>query len=71
MNLPKPDTRTLEALARLKNQPDFQLFVKHQQALYDYHKEMLVHCAPADVPREQGRAAQLQDLFSLVNKDSK
>ncbi len=69
--LPKPDARLLEAVARLRNSPDFQAFAKHQQALLDYTKDVLVNCTPADVPRFQGRAAQLQDLISLMTKDLK
>lgn len=68
---PKPDQATLESIARLKNNSDFQRFTKHHQALLDYFKEVLVSCTPADVPRFQGRAAQLQDLFTLLTKDSK
>lgn len=66
MKLPKPDQRTLDGLARLKNQPDFQLFVKHQQAMYAYYTEMLVTAAPADVQSLQGKALQLRDFLDLV-----
>lgn len=65
------DQRTLDALQRLKNSPDFQLFVKHQLALYDYYKEALVSLSPADAPRMQGRAAHLQDFFSDLKKETK
>lgn len=67
---PKLDPRTKDALERLKNSPDFLLFVKHQQAQYEYHKEVLVTCNPVDVPRLQGRASYLQDLLSDITKDS-
>lgn len=68
--LPKPDAPTLESIQRLRNNGDFQRFVKHQQALYAFFLETLVTSAPADVARLQGRAAQLQDMFVLLTKES-
>ena len=66
--VPKLDTRTLEGLQRLKNNHDFQLLVKHQTALYEYCKEALVACDPAEAPRIQGRASQLRDFLNDLKK---
>lgn len=68
--LPKPDAKLLEAAARLKNLPDFQQILQHQQARYSYLLELLVTAAPDDVPRLQGQAQELREFFALL-KDLK
>lgn len=64
--LPKLDKRALDGIARLKNQADFQLLVKHYAALYDYIKDCLVTAQPADVPTLQGQARQLREFLDNV-----
>lgn len=67
--LPKPDKQLLDSIYRLKNTPEFQLLVSYQRALLEHHKNALVTAAPEDVPRMQGRAANLQDFLDLLSKD--
>jgi chromatin segregation and condensation protein Rec8/ScpA/Scc1 (kleisin family) len=61
----KPDQKVLEAVARLKNYPDFRLYTEHLQASLAEAKDLLVNSQPADVPTLQGRAKMLADLLKL------
>lgn len=71
MNQPKPDQALLDALARLRNFPEFQRLVKYQREMHDYHKHMLVTAAPADVPALQGKAQEQRAFFDLLEKATK
>lgn len=71
MNQPKPSPELLESLARLRNMPDFQRFVKYQREMQDYHKHLLVTAPPADFPALQGKAQEQQAFFTLLEKAPK
>lgn len=65
MNKPKPDQRVLDAIARLKNNPDFQAFKAHQLAMLEYTKHQLVFSQPPATANLQGRVMEQLDFFDL------
>lgn len=71
MNQPKPDQALFEALARLRNFPDFQRLVKYQREMHEYHKHLLVTAAPTDIPALQGKAQEQLAFFNLLEKAPK
>lgn len=69
MSKPKPDDRLRDSLARLRNNPDFQLYQKHLDATQSYLIGQLITAnAPSDVPLLQGRIRQLSDLSELTKE---
>ena len=61
----KPDQKTLDHIARLKNTVEYRTYLIHLQALLDEAKELLVSAPPTAVPELQGRAKVLADLLKL------
>ncbi len=61
----KPDSKTTDAVARLKNTHEYRVYQTHLQALLDEAKDLLVSSPPTAVPELQGRAKVLADLLKL------
>jgi acetone carboxylase gamma subunit len=64
-NKPRPDQKTLDSIARLKNTAEFQVYTKFLQERLEYTKSLLVTATPADFQALQGRAMELQDTLKL------
>lgn len=61
----KPDQRTTDAIARLKNSSDYRVYTEFLKGSLDEAKDLLITAQPIDVPRLQGRAKMLSDLLAL------
>lgn len=69
LSKPKVDPRLRDALARLRNNHDFQTYQKYLAELEAYFTEQLIAAnAPSDVPLLQGRIRQLSDLSDLTKE---
>lgn len=62
----KDEFRT--ACARVRNLPEFQLVLAYLKHRYDAHLAQLVSATPADVPQFQGRAKEILDILSEIEK---
>lgn len=64
--LPKPDEKLKASVNRLRSNVDFQLLVKHHEALKEWTLQALVAAPPDNFAPLQGKARALQDFLDLA-----